>query len=74
VHVFGRPLVDDKRLARMLGLHGNKWNAIKGRLLEVGAIKIEDGLLDVPTMIEPRSERETIEKRSAKKCRSEEKQ
>jgi uncharacterized protein YdaU (DUF1376 family) len=55
IHVFGRPLVDDdRRIAGVLRVDTRKWQAIKRRLLAVGAIAIEGELLDVPAMIQPR--------------------
>jgi len=65
IHKLNAPLVDDnRRIAGVLGCHTNKWRAIKRRLIEIGAIKIDGERLDIPAIVGERKHRDSIETRA----------
>ena len=62
MHKLGSPLVDaDRRIAGILGIDTRKWQAIKRRLIEVGALILEGERIDIPALIDARSERDRVE-------------
>jgi uncharacterized protein YdaU (DUF1376 family) len=44
MHKLNAPLADDdRRIAGLLGIHTKRWQPIKARLIEVGALEIAQG-------------------------------
>lgn len=54
------PIVDDeRRIARKLNCHVNKWRPIRQRLLELGLLVVADGRLDYPPAFHWRLDRDS---------------